>query len=107
MKNKHRFAGVFLWVLLVGCTTVRIPPEQTAWADSVRQQIAQATETRYVYIPVADQQQRDIVEDLASRQGKQTQRIKKDGQMMECVFLFSRFELPWPNLDPFSSERPR
>jgi hypothetical protein len=89
-----------LLLLLAGCTTINVPPEQAAWAESVRQEIAQATETHYVYIAVADKQQMAIVEDLAFRQGKQTQRIKKNGRITECVFEVSRFELPWQNLNP-------
>ena len=79
---------VFALILLAGCTTVQIPPEQAAWAESVKQQIAQATDTYYVFIPVADKQQRDIVEYLAFRQGKQAQRSKVDGKLIECVFVF-------------------
>lgn len=81
-------AAVAITLFLTGCTSVAIPPEQAAWVESVRRQIAQATETHYVYIPVEDRQQRDIVETLAFKQGKSTQRIKKDGKVTECVFVF-------------------
>jgi hypothetical protein len=83
-----RPAAVAITLLLAGCASVAIPPEQTAWAESVRRQIAQATDTHYVYIPVENKQQRDIVEALAFKQGKQTQRIKKDGKVTECIFVF-------------------
>lgn len=99
MNAKHLLWPPLL-LPLAGCATFNIPPEQAAWAESVRREIVQATETHYVYIPVADKQQMAIVEDLAFRVGKQTQRIKKDGQTTECVFVFSRFELPWQNLNP-------
>ena len=43
-----------------------------AWllAESVRRQVAQASSTRYVYIPVADKQEMEIVESSAFKQGK-------------------------------------
>jgi hypothetical protein len=78
-------AGLVL--LVAGCAMVNIPPEQAAWAESVRQEIAQATETHYAYIPVADKRERNIVEAMAFKQGKSTQRIKKDGKVTECVFV--------------------
>ena len=77
-----------LILLLASCSTVSIPPERAGWAESVRQQIAQASTTHYVYIPVRDKQEMDIVESLAFKQGKSTQRIKQDGQITECVFVF-------------------
>ncbi len=86
MKTKYWALSLSL---LAGCTTVEIPPEHAAWAESVKQQIARATDTQYVYIPVADKQQRDIVEYLAFRQGRQAQRIKKDGKITECIFVFN------------------
>jgi hypothetical protein len=90
--KKLRFpclAGLVL--LLVGCTTVTIPPEQAAWAESVKQQIAQATDIYYVYIPVADKQQMKILEHLAFKQYKSTQRIKKDDKVTECIFVFRNY----------------
>jgi hypothetical protein len=75
-----------LALLLAGCTTINIPPERAAWAESVCQQIAQASDSHFVYIPVENKEERDIVETLAFKQGKSTQRIKKDGKITECVF---------------------
>ena len=78
---------VALLLMVAGCTTVHIPPEQAVWAASVKQQIAQATASHYVYIPVADKQQMQLVEDLAFQQCKSAQRIKSEGKLMECVFV--------------------
>jgi hypothetical protein len=78
-------------LLVPGCTTVDIPPERAAWAEAVRGQIAQASETNYVYIPIENREERDIVEILAFKQGKSTQRIKEDGKITECVFVFRHF----------------
>lgn len=87
--KKLKFARVAgLVLLLASCSTVNIPPEQAAWADSVREQIAAASATHYVYVPVKDKQEIEIVEYLAFKQGKSTQRFKKGGQIVECVFLF-------------------
>jgi hypothetical protein len=77
-----------LVLLLVGCTTVNIPSERATWAESVKQQIAQASDSHYAYIPVENRQEMDIVEALAFKQGKSTQRIKQDGKIIECVFVF-------------------
>jgi hypothetical protein len=79
-------AGLVL--LLVGCTTVSIQPEQAAWAESGGRQIAQASDSHDVYIPVEDKQEMEIVEALAFKMGRQTQRIKKDGKITERVFVF-------------------
>ncbi len=87
MKKLRYSCLAGLVLLLVGCTTVNIPPEQAAWAESVKQQIVQATDTHYVYIPVADKHQMQIVEYLAFKQSKSSQRIKKDGKVTECVFV--------------------
>jgi hypothetical protein len=77
-----------LALLVAGCTTVNIPPERAAWAEAVCGQIAQASDTHFVYIPVENKEERDMVETLAFKQGKSTQRIKKDGKITECVFVF-------------------
>ena len=87
LKRSIFLCPLGLLLSLAGCTTVPIPPDQAAWAESVSRQIAQATDTHYVYIPVADKQQLGIVESLAFKQCKATQRIKKDGKITECVFV--------------------
>jgi hypothetical protein len=58
-----------------------------AGEGSVRQQITEATDTHYIYIPVADKEEMKVVEDLAFKQGKSTQRIKNDGKTTACVFI--------------------
>jgi hypothetical protein len=78
-------AGLVL--LLAGCATIKIPPERAAWAESVRWQISEVSATNFIYIPVETKEERDIVETLAFKQGKSTQRIKKDGKITECVFV--------------------
>ena len=89
MKRALRHWSWLAWLaVLPGCTSVEIPPEKSAWAETVRQRILQANATNYVFITVADKEQRDILEYLAFKQGKATQRIKKDGQLTECVFEF-------------------
>ncbi len=85
---KSVLCSTSLAFLLVGCTTLQIPPEKAAWAESVRQQIALANETNYVYVAVANKEDAKLVERLASRQGKETQKIKRNGQLTECVFTF-------------------
>lgn len=84
---KIKLIASFL-LLSLGCTTVDIPREKTVWAQSVDQQITEATVSHYVYIPVADREEMNIVEYLAFKRGKQTQRIKQNGKITECVFVF-------------------
>jgi hypothetical protein len=79
-------AGLVL--LLAGCATVNIRPEQAAWAESVKEQITQATDTHYVYVAVTDTEEMGIAESLAHQQGKYTQRIKRDGKTLVCVFTY-------------------
>jgi hypothetical protein len=73
--------------LLAGCSTIKIPPERAAWAESVRWQISEVSDTHFIYIPVETKEEGDIIETLAFKQGKSTQRIKKDGKITECVFV--------------------
>ena len=75
---------------LVGCATVEVPPERVAWARSVREEIAAANETNYVYVRVANKEEMKIVEKLAFEGRKETQRVERNGEMMECVFVFGR-----------------
>jgi len=77
-----------LVLLLASCTTVNIPPERAVWAESVRQQITQATDTNFAYVPVGDTEQTKIAEWLAHHQGKYTQRVKRGGKTFVCVFTY-------------------
>jgi hypothetical protein len=77
-----------LVLALAGCATVNIPSQRAAWADSLRQQISQATDTNFVYVPVADREEMKIAEALAHRQGKYTQRVQRDGKTLICVFIY-------------------
>lgn len=88
---KRRMLLFWLALLLVGCASIEIPPEKTVWAHSVSAQIAQASSTHYVYVPVADKQERKIVEYLADKQGKWTQRISQHGETVVCVFVYEPF----------------
>jgi hypothetical protein len=87
MKKRTLVWLAGLVLLLADCATINIPPEKAAWAESVRQQITEATDTHYIYIPVADKEEMKVVEDLAFKQGKSTQRIKNDGKTTACVFI--------------------
>lgn len=79
-------AGLVL--LLASCTTLIIPPERAVWAESVRQQITQATETNFAYVAVGDTEETKIAERLAHQQGKYTQCVKRDGKTFVCVFTY-------------------
>ena len=87
-SEKVKFSCVAgLVFLLASCATIKIPPERAAWAESVRRQISEVSATNFIYIPVENKEERDIIETLAFKQGKSTQRIKKDGKITECVFV--------------------
>ncbi len=85
LKVMHLFCAL----LLAGCTTVNIPPEKLAWARQVEHQVAEATDTHYIYVPVADEQEMKMAESLAHQKGKYTQRIKRDGKTLICVFTYA------------------
>ena len=95
--NPHAYRSLpwhltaMLGLLFVGCATVQIPPGKNAWAHSVSEQVAQASLSHYVYIPVADKQELKIVEFLGEQQGKWTQRISEHGKTSVCVFVYEPF----------------
>jgi hypothetical protein len=97
---KAELSSAFLALFLMSCVTAEIPPEKAVWADGVRAQIALASETNYVYVPVANKQETKIVERLAFKQGKDSQQTERDGGMAVCVFVYDRerFLLPGLNL---------
>ena len=87
----RRIPTSLMALLLAGCASVEIPPEKAAWAHSVREQIAEASSSHYVYVLVAHKQDRKIVEFLAYKQGKWTQHTSQRGKTVVCVFVYEPF----------------
>jgi hypothetical protein len=92
-------------LLAMGCATFEVPPQKAAWAESVRQQIAAANETNYVYVAVADKEEARIVEKLAFKQGKETQQVQRNGQMAQCVFVYGPEQFFKPTWLPVGDSR--